>query len=144
MCLVIHIHSEINSHHYVLAGPTVFVLGTNSQIITTNVSTGDNFTMNCAVRVPDCSPVILLTTPQGNVTVTSDPVYTVTNIQSSFDYICIADNGNFVSTLTFRISVLPTCKLPCSCKLQIFKSLLCCIASPSVYLARKIMICIVM
>ena len=107
---------------YVLAGPPGFVLGNDSHIITTTVSAGDDFAVNCNVRntLPiDCSPVILLTTPQGNVTVTSDPVYTVTNIQSSFNYVCIADNGNFVSTLTFRISVLPTCKLPCSCKLQI-------------------------
>ena len=120
----------------------MFVLGTNSQIITTNVSTGDNFTMNCAVRVPDCSPFILLTTPQGNVTVTSDPVYTVTNIQSSFDYICIADNGNFVSTLTFRISVLPTCKLPCSCKLQILSCFM--LYSITISIPSTKMICIVM
>ena len=44
------------------------------------------------------TPVTLLTTPQDNVTVTSDPVYTVTNIQSLFDYICIADNGNSILT----------------------------------------------
>ena len=104
------------------AGPPGFALGNDSQIITTTVSAGDNFAVNCNVRnsLPiDCSLIVLLTTPQGNVTVTSNPVYTVTNIQSSFDYICIADNRNSISTLTFRISVLPTCKLPCSCKLQI-------------------------
>ena len=117
-------HTILRSlHNYVLVGPPVFALGNDSQIITTNVSAGNNFAVDCTVRntLPiDCSLTILLTTPQGNVTVTSNPVYTVPNIQSSFDYTCIADNGNFVSTLTFRISVLPTCKLPaCSCKLHI-------------------------
>ena len=93
------------------ADPPVFA--SSSQVI--SAYTGDNYAVNCTVIDPGFPPnlTILLTTPQGNVTVTSDPVYTVTNIQSSFDYVCIADNGNFISTLTFRISVLPrpTCKL---------------------------------
>ena len=87
------------------ADPPVF--GSSSQVI--SVYTGDNYAVNCTVIDPGfpSNLTILLTTPQGNVTITSDPVYTVTNIKSSFDYICIADNGNSISTLSFRISVLP-------------------------------------
>ena len=83
------------------------MFASSSQVI--SVYAGDNYAVNCTVIDPGFPPnlTILLTTPQGNVTVTSNPVYTVTNIQSSFDYICIADNGNSISTLTFRISVLP-------------------------------------
>ena len=83
------------------------MFASSSQVM--SVYAGDNHAVNCTVIDPGFPPnlTILLTTPQGNVTITSDPVYTVTNIQSSFDYICIADNGNSVSILTFRISVLP-------------------------------------
>ena len=80
------------------------VFASSSQVI--SVYAGDNYAVNCTVIDSAPSMTILLITPQGNVTVTSNPVYTVTNIQSSFDYICIADNGNSISTLSFRISVL--------------------------------------
>ena len=72
-----------------------------------NVFVGDDYVVNCTVidSFPS-NPTIKLTTPDGNETITSSPVYPVTNIQMSFNYICIADNSKSVSTLTFVVTVL--------------------------------------
>ena len=91
-----------------IAGPPVFSLGgINPRMVT--VDAGDSYSFNCTVTESfPSNPTITLTTPQGNIDITSNPILTVQNIQSSFTYTCTADNTKFTRTLTFIVTVLGT------------------------------------